>query len=181
MTIWKKTKHPGVRYKESRTRRYKGRPERYYSVRYRRHGKSIEEGIGWESDGGINPNYCARIRGEIVANIRTGRGHQSLKDRREEEEAIREVKQREKQARKRDKTSFDVLAQHYLDWSKNNKKSWKGDETRYRLHIKPSFGALPIKDITAWHIERLKQGIKAKGKSPQTTLHCLALVRAMFY
>jgi len=181
MTIWKKTKHPGVRYKESRTRRYKGRPERYYSVRYRRHGKSIEEGLGWETDGGINPNYCARLRGEIVSNIRAGRGHQSLKDRRDEEEAIRQTKQREKQAWKRDKTSFDVLAQHYLDWSRNNKKSWKGDETRYRLHIKPSLGAMPIKEITSWPIERLKQDLKAKGKAPQTVLHCLALVRAMFY
>ena len=181
MTIWKKTKFPGVRYKESPTRRHKKRPERYFSIRYQRHRKSIEEGVGWESDDGLTPDYCSQLRGQIVSNVRTGRGHQTLKEMREAEEARLNADKLEKEAKKQESTPFDVLAQHYLEWSEGNRSSWKDDESRYRLHIKPNLGYIPIKDITPWHMERLKQKLKTKGKSPQTVLHCLSLVRAMFY
>ena len=179
MTIWKKTKFPGVRYKESPTRRRKGKPERYYSIRYQRHGKSVEEGVGWES-AGVTPQYCNNLRGELVTNIRTGKGDQSFKDRRSEEEAAREVKRLEREAMDREGTPFDVLAQHYLDWSEHNKAAWKDDESRYRLHIKPNLGNVPIKEIGVLHLERLKRDLKTKKKSPQTILHCLSLVRSMF-
>ncbi len=90
MAVKKKTKFPGVRYKESPARRHKRKPERYYSIRYQRHGKSVEEGVGWES-AGVTAQYCSNLRGELVTNIRTGRGDQSFKDRREEEaEAVGE-------------------------------------------------------------------------------------------
>ena len=86
MTTWKKARFVGVRYRESKTRRFKGKPERYYSVRYKRHGQTIEEGIGWESSG-IGPQYCSNLRGQIVSNIQTGRGFQSLQEKRDIEAA----------------------------------------------------------------------------------------------
>jgi integrase len=86
MTTWKKTRFVGVRYRGSETRRYKGKAERYYSIRYKSHGKTKEEGVGWESSG-ISPQYCSNLRGEIVASIKTGQGHQSLEEKRILEEA----------------------------------------------------------------------------------------------
>jgi len=97
------------------------------------------------------------------------------------ESARLEAEKLEEETKKQESTSFDILAHHYLEWSEGNKASWKDDESRYRLHIKPNLGTIPIKDITPWHMERLKQKLKTKSKSPQTVLHCLSLVRAMFY
>jgi len=87
MATWIKTKHTGVRYRESNTKRHKGRPEKYFSIRYKSHGRTKEEGVGWEGSGGVTPQYAANIRAEITTNIRTGQGFQSLKERREAAES----------------------------------------------------------------------------------------------
>jgi len=178
MTTWKATKYPGIRYKVT-DRKFRGRAEKYYSIRYKRHGKSIEEGIGWES-AGISSEYCSQLRSKIITNIRTGQGYQSLREKRDNKEMERRAKAEAKKAELRENTPFDTLAQHYLDWSENNKASWKEDESRYRLHIRPHLGTVPIKQIGILHLERMKKAIQKKGKSAQTILHCLSLVRAMY-
>jgi integrase len=179
VTIWKTTKFPGVRYKEPGTRRFKGRPEKYYSIRYRRGGKLVEEGAGWES-AGVNPQSCSQERTQIVQNIRVGEGYFSLKTKREIEEAKRLAKIEEKEATERDKTPLSGIAEKYLEWSKHNKKSWKDDLSRYRNHVKPVLGHYPIKNIGIIQLESLKKKLKAKGISEQTVLHCLTLVSAIF-
>ena len=86
MTTWKKTRFVGVRYRESKTRKHKGKPEKYYSIRYKSHGQTKEEGIGWESAGKTS-QFCSNLRGEIISNIRMGEGHHSVKEKRDKETA----------------------------------------------------------------------------------------------
>jgi integrase len=179
MTTWKKTKFPGVRYKEPGTRRFKGKPEKYFSIRYKRNGKSVEEGAGWES-AGVTPQYCSQLRTQIVQNIRAGKDHVSLKEKREIEETKRLVKAEEKEATERENTPLSEIAEKYLEWSKHNKKSWKDDLSRYKNHIKPVLGHIPIKNISILNLEGLKKKLRSKGIAPQTVLHCLQLVRAIF-
>ena len=179
VTIWNKTRFPGVRFKEPGTRRLKGRVEKYFSIRYRRSGKLVEEGVGWES-AGITPQFCSNLRTNIISNIRTGQGFQSLREKREVEEADRRAKEAAKEVSEREKTPFDALANKFLEWSMHNKKSWKADESRYRTHIKPVLGHIPIKDIGIIQLEGLKKKLRAKGIAPQTILHCLQLIRAMY-
>ena len=88
MTTWKKTRFVGVRFRESKTRKYKGKLERYYSIRYKSHGQAIEEGVGWESSG-ISPQFCSNLRGQITGNIQTGQGFTSLQEKRNLETAKR--------------------------------------------------------------------------------------------
>lgn len=40
-----------MRYREHAIRRYKGKPDRYFAIRYRINGKSKEKGLGWASSG----------------------------------------------------------------------------------------------------------------------------------
>lgn len=82
MATWQKTKHVGVRFRESGSRRHRGRPEKYYSIRYKREGKTVEESVGWESSG-ITSQYCSNLRGKIVQNIKTGQGFVSIQEKRE--------------------------------------------------------------------------------------------------
>ena len=88
MASWKSSRHSGVRYREHPTEKFRGRPKKYFVIRYKRHGRLAEEAIGWESTG-INAQKCADIRNQILSNIKTGRGYQSLQEKRIQEEKRR--------------------------------------------------------------------------------------------
>jgi integrase len=165
------TKFVGVRYREDSDKRFQGRADRYYFIRYQK-GKQVEEGVGWTSEG-MTPQQASNIRGEIVANIRTGSGPMSLKEKRETELGKRESKAREN-------LPFNTLVADYLDWAKSNKASWKDDRTRYNKHIKPVFGNKLIKNISPLDLEKLKRTLQKKELAPATIKQCLVLVRQMF-
>jgi integrase len=165
------TKFVGVRYREDPDKRFQGRADRYYFIRYQK-GKQVEEGVGWASQG-MTPQQASNLRGEIVANIRSGSGPMSLKEKRETEFGKRESKAREN-------LSFNKLVADYLDWAKSNKASWQDDRTRYNKHIKPVFGNKPIKKISPLDLEKLKRTLQKKELAPATIKQCLVLVRQMF-
>jgi hypothetical protein len=179
MTTWKKTRFVGVRFRESATRKHKGKPEKYYSIRYRSHGKTVEEGVGWESEtiktGNITPQYCSSRRGEIIHNLRMGEGHTSIKEKRELEQSRKKLKDEEKRKTEQENAPFDALAQRYLEWAEAEKRSWKADEIGYRNHIKPVIGHIPLKNFSSKDgefpiltITRLKRSFQKKGLSPTT-------------
>ena len=173
------SKYPGVRYRESPNRVFRNRRERYYIIRYKKFGKLIEEAVGWEGER-VTPQYAAQLRGQIIQNLRTGNGPQSIAEMRETE---RDRKHSEKEAKEeiaRENTSFDVLAQKYIEWTKQNKKSWNSDESRYRKHIESEIGHIPMKQISVITLEGLKQKLKKKKLSDATVKHCLVLIRQMF-
>ena len=85
---WSSTRHTGVRFWESDTRTYRSRADKCYVIRYKRHGKTISETVGWQSEG-ITPEYCSNLRGGISSNIKTGQGFQSLEEKRNLETAKR--------------------------------------------------------------------------------------------
>ena len=117
MVTWTKTKHVGVRFWESDTRpKYKGKPDRCYVIRYERQGKTISETVGWQS-GGITPDVCSTIRGQIVSNIKTAESYQGLAEKREIKEQKRQAKKAEKEAEKKESTPFKVLAGKYISQS----------------------------------------------------------------
>jgi integrase len=86
MITWSKTKHVGVRFWESETRKFKGKPDRCFVVRYKNHGRTVSDTVGWLSEG-ISAQYAANLRSEITSNIRLGQGAHSLQEKREKEEA----------------------------------------------------------------------------------------------
>ena len=165
------TKFVGVRSREDSKKRYRGRADRYYFIRYRR-GKQVEEGVGWASDG-MTPQQASNLRGEIVANIKSGAGPMSLKEKREAEFGRREAEALEN-------LPLDKLATEYLEWSKANKASWRDDITRYNKHIKPVLGQLPIQKISPLDLEKLKRILQKKELAPATIKQCLVLARQMF-
>jgi len=187
MVEWVKTKHLGVRFWKSDKRKFKGKPDQCYVIRYKRYGKTISETVGWQS-GGITPDICSTIRGQIISNIKTAESYQGLAEKREIKEQKRQTKKAEKEAQRRENTPFRVLAEKYIEWSKAEKKSWKDDESRYKHHIAPVLGHLPIKDIEGFHVQSLKSVMKKKKNqrtkkplSDTTIKHTIALLRQIFY
>ena len=185
MTAYNKTRYPGVRFKEVSTRTHKGKPDRYFLIRYGREGRTVNEGVGFSSEG-IDAKYASTVRSDIVKNIRLGTGYQSLAEKRALESKRKNEDLVKKETQKRKNMPFDKLAVKYIEWAKGDKKSYKDDASRYQNHIKPVFGNIPIKDISMIHLEKLKRNLQSKnsryGKklSDATIKHCLVLVRQMF-
>jgi integrase len=147
----------------------------------------ISEGVGFTSEG-VTPQLASTIRTEIIKNIRHGEGYQSLSEKRLLKKEKRAKKETEKAMRELENTPFRALAIKYIEWAKIEKKSWRDDESRYRYHIAPVLGDIPIKDIAVIHVERLKSTMKRKKnqrtKKPLadiTIKHTLALLRQIFY
>lgn len=184
---WKCTKHEGVRYREHPTRKNGPHPDRYYVLRYRDADKKRhEEGLGWASQK-MTADKARGILIELQENIRLGQGWQSVAERREMLKAERKAEaERIEQA-----VTFGYVARLFLEWSKNNKKSWRDDRQRVNKHILPVLEHLLLDDITYATIEALKNDLQNKEfvspkmkvtrrLAPQTIIHCLGLVREIF-
>ncbi len=183
---YKKTKFPGVRVREHTEKRHEGKPDKYFLIRYGRDGRMISEGVGFSSEG-ITAQVASTTRTDILKNIRHGEGHQSLKDKRVLKREKEELIKADKIAEAMENIPFHALGDRYIDWAKDEKESsWKADESRYRNHIKPFLGSVPVKDVVTFTLEQFKKELKNKkgrgGKplAPKTIHHCLALIRQMY-
>lgn len=179
MTAWEKTQYVGVRYREHQDRRHNGKIDKYFAIRYYHHGKSIEEGCGWSSEG-CNAQKSSILRNELVNNNRLGVRPMTLGEKRQMDDEKRSQEAVEKRAEDAENVSFDTLAQDYLVWSKSAKSSYQHDCTRYNLHIKPVIGLLPAKMVSPIHLDNIRINMK-KTHSPKTIHHTLSLVRSIFY
>ena len=126
MTAYNKTRYPGVRFKEVSTRTHKGKPDRYFLIRYGREGRTVNEGVGFSSEG-IDAKYASTVRSDIVKNIRLGTGYQSLAEKRALESKRKNEDLVKKETQKRKNMPIDKLAIKYIEWAKGEKKSYKDD------------------------------------------------------
>ncbi len=155
-------KYPGVYYTESRRRMYHGKPDRTYYIRFKdKDGRDIKQKVGKLSEG-VTPEYCARVLRERQAEY-LDRRYKTLRERKKEE-----------------LTLGDFIERHYIPWAMSNKKTWQDDEGLYRRWIKPVLGNLPMKDISPFHLEKIKKTMKDQGKAPQTIKHVLCVIRQAY-
>jgi len=153
-------RYPGVEYYQSSRRRFQGRPDKCFYIRYRDgRGRLVREKVGWESEG-ITAAYAAQLRAERLRTIRLG------------DEAIPIQKKRKL------RLSFeDFTETHYLPWARENKKSHNRDEQLYRLWLKPVVGDKALREISPLDLERVKKLMKDAGRSPRTIQYALAVAR----
>jgi len=131
---WQSTSYPGVRFREHPKRKYNRKPDRYFSIRYKRAGKAVEESLGWASQG-MNAQKANRIRAELVQNIREGKSPQSLAEKRQIENERKEAEEQKRKLKEKEETIFGEVADEFIKWGKANKKDWFNDESRYNNHL----------------------------------------------
>jgi integrase len=68
----------------------------------------------------------------------------------------------------------------FLPWAKREKKSWKNDERRFKLHILPAFGNHKLKDIRPTQVETFKEARIKEGAKNATVNRDLALLKTIF-
>ena len=184
---WIKTIYPGIRFRESSSRKHQGKPDKYFVIRYQNHEKKeMVEPVGWASEDDLNATKVNAIRAEIIHNIRHGLRPQSLREKREMEDAEHlrietEKAIAEEEARQEEKqnVTFGEVAEHFLVWAEANKKSYKDDFNRYHQRLEKPLAKLRIRDISTSFLETQKS-FWIKKVSPKTTDHLLSLVHCIF-
>lgn len=176
---WYGTQYPGVRFREHKTRKYRGKQDKYFVIRYKKQRKLIGESVGWASQG-MNAQKANGIRAEIAQNIKEGKSPQSLAEKREIENKRKEAEEQKRKLKEKEETTFGEVAYEFIKWGKANKKDWFNDESRYKNHLKPTLGNMRLKDISPFMLEKVKSDLFKKDLSPKTVHHCLTLARTIY-
>jgi integrase len=175
---WQKTQFPGVRYREHSTRRHSGRPDHYFTIRYKHNGRSTEEALGWSSEG-WNAQKASITRNGLVKAFKAGEGPTTLSEKRK----IREEKRIEKEKKLKDQITFGhFFEQEYYSQAKKNvgERSYKREEQLFRLWINPTIGDLALGKITVMELNEIKENMAKAGRSPRTIRYALAVIRQVF-
>lgn len=179
---WINTSFPGVRYREHPSRKHGVRPDRYFAIRAQVAGVRREEGLGWASEG-WSVQKAALILADLKKAHITGEGAQSLKEKREIEKARRTEEDTEKARQESEAITFGTIFDGpYLEHSRQNKKhnSVVTEQGLFRQWLGPGIGAIPLKDISPFHLERIKKYMAEAGRAPRTIHYALCVVRQVF-
>ena len=84
----------GVRYREHTTRKHGKRPDRYYCLIYKKDGKTVQEALGWASDG-VTQAEAERRLAFLRENWRTGTGPKTLAEMRAAAAAEKDAAEKE--------------------------------------------------------------------------------------
>ncbi len=193
MPVWKKSKYPGIRYRESNTDflgvgRSK-RPRRYYVMTYKFNGKTKSEGLGWEGDIVLEKRLSEETAHDIYRLLSGNRRDKTppftLAAFRQKNEKALEAKVKAEQEEKARNMSFTEVFEFFLVESKEKKKnprSWKREEQLARLHIFPVMGDLPLSKIAnVPQLKTLQKHMETKGLSPASIRYALHVVRIVFH
>ncbi len=175
MSDWQQSQFPGVRYREHPTRRLNGKPDKYYTIRFRvSNGKRKEESLGWVSEGWTPAKAYAelanRTRGKkLVCNPETLKQAQTLQLTADKEAPVIQPQTRQQVEPKLSpmpqplSTKFQQAAELFIEWAKVNKKSWSDDQQRLRKHVLPVLGLHGLSMIGFPEVEMLKVMCQSKG------------------
>jgi integrase len=158
---------------------FKRRPDQCFEIRYEVDKRTVGEGLGWRSEG-MGVEEAARLRNMIVQNIRTGARPQSIREMREIDDQAKSAEKEQRETEERAAVTFGEMADLFLAWADENKKSAKADRVRFDRHLKRRLGNKPIRELSIFDLERLKSGLRKKGLAPATITQCLQLVRVVF-
>ena len=155
-----KTDYPGVYYREAKRIGKSGKEKVYYIV-FKKDGKVLEEKVGRQYSDNMTPAKAAVVRAARI---------EGRKQSRKEIRAREDARKRAEEA----KWTIQRLWDEYKK-SKEESKSLRTDESRFRKYLKPFFETKETPEIFPLDIERLKRR-KLKDKSPQTVKHVLNLL-----
>ncbi|MDC7217746.1 MAG: hypothetical protein PQJ28_01840, partial [Spirochaetales bacterium] len=149
-----KTKYAGVYYRESRTKRYRGQPDRAYLIWYNEGGKSRTKTLGWASD-----NYTA------------------LKAKNERERILAAISGNSASRDINPDLTLTEAADMWFRFRELDGKPVKREKQRYERHLRPSFGVLPIRAITTDMLIQKRKRMQEK-LSDESVRKCFAFARA---
>lgn len=193
---WIKTTQKGLRYYKHKTRKLgdSKRPDLYYSIRFKVDGRDYTYGVGWLSDGipeairkaepGLGfEDYCLKLLRQYKANVKSGTGPKSPKQKRAIAEA-REAAERESRAQAE---ADNVTFGHYFEktYFPTFQVGRKNATTRmpkghFKNWLEPVIGQIPLRDVKPFALEKVKKNLLDAGKSPRTLQYVMATFRQVW-
>ena len=152
----KKSKFTGVYMRESKDRRFKGRPDFCFDITFKEGARKVWQKVGWRSEG-ITAAYASKLRSEIVRNSRLGIDVSTPKS--------------------------ITFGQAFEEYKQNHLSTLKSGDRVIRLYkarVQTEFQNLQLKDISTIRLEKYKNKLLAEGLTPATATHCLAIFRSVF-
>ncbi|WP_169332901.1 tyrosine-type recombinase/integrase [Desulfovibrio oxyclinae] len=153
-----KTKYPGVYYRDSSAKTFKGKPDRCFSVWYKdATGKPRWQTVGWASEG-VRAITAKNFRDDLLAAVRRGKGNVSI-----------------------DLTGATSITvgdafRAYERWARGEGRDVNRERNRYDKHLSRVFDAMPLTSVSVSILEDHKHKLLAT-LSPQTVHHCFSLLR----
>ncbi|MDL2226347.1 site-specific integrase [Deltaproteobacteria bacterium OttesenSCG-928-M10] len=172
----------GIRYKEHPTRKHGKRPDRYWCLQYRLRGKTVNEAVGWWSDG-VTQSQCEELMGALRVNQKSGQGPQTLKEMREynHERRLTEAAAKEASAH-RNQTLLGFWESEYLPRAVLTlaKRGIDSQRTLMRLWLAPVANK-PLRELTSADLENLVMRPMAEaGRSPGRIRYALTVVSVVW-
>ena len=181
MGIWTSA-GKGIRYKEHPTRKHGKRPDRYWVLQYRLRGKTVNEAMGWWSDG-VTQSQCEELLTSLRINQKSGQGPQTLREMREynHERRLAEAAAKEAAAH-RNQTLIGFWESEYLPRAALTlaKRGLGSQRTVMRLWLTP-VADKPLREITSADLENLVMRPMAEaGLSPGRIRYALTVVSVVW-
>lgn len=170
---WVKSKSVGVRYRQHPSRKHGVNFDRYFTIRYKVHGKEKSEGLGWASEGWTEKKAAA-VLAELKANQTTGQGPATLAEKRKIKQQQEEAKA-EQERQQANRWTLEKLWNEYRQQLPGGDAS-KADMSRWNLYLNSFFAHKEPLELARLDIDRVRITL-LKKKSPQTVKHVLALLR----
>jgi len=117
---------------------------------------------------------------ELAENRRRGEPPFTLKEKRAMEQARRKKEEEKAEQTAKDRVTFKTFFEgFYTDLVQNDKapRTWEREKGLVGKWVVPTIGNLPLKDITAFDIERIKKKMAKSKLAPRTVAYALAVVR----
>lgn len=175
---WKAAKYKGIRYREHTTRKHCRQPDRYFNVRFRVAGISVNEGYGWASEG-MSASKAALLVAELKKELRTGQGTGRLSDKRKAKQVeIEKKKQKEIAQERRAMTYEQFFCELYFPSVQEKKPTTLArEESLHKLWILPVIGTTPILNIQELDILKVKRVMEKKELAPRSIQYAFTCIQ----
>jgi integrase len=167
----------GIRCREHPTRKHGIKPDRYFVLRISVDGVKHQESLGWASEGVTLEK--ARIElAKLKEAKRTGEGAKTLKERRENAEAVRKAQEEANIKEQRNKITFgDYWEGTYWPSQVHKSRGSKvAEESLWKKWLEPVLAKKFLSEINASILEQIKSKMIHEDKSPATIKYAMAVV-----
>jgi integrase len=170
-----------IYFKKHPTRKYGVKFDKYRRTEYQHNKKRIAINFGWESEGWTLLECQSKLQ-EYKKNAKAGKSPISLKEEREIEAQKKAKTQAMLDDQKRAETTFSKVWERYKAQAitDRGKKAFRTESGLYDTWIKKELTDIPIREVSPFHVEKIKSKMAKAGRAPRSIEYTLAVIRQVF-
>jgi integrase len=170
-----------IYFKKHPTRKHGVQFDKYRRAEYQHQGARVSINFGWESEGWTLLTCQNRLK-TYKKNAKAGKSPISLKEEREIEARKKAEAQTLQDEQKRAEITFSEVWDRYKAQAIADRgdKAIETESGLYKNWIMKDLAGIAIRDISPFHLEKIKSKMAKKGRAPRSIEYTLAIVRQVF-